>query len=250
MRVLSFVLLSVAAIACGKSEPVQSDPVTGRPVRPSVQACLVSDHYTNPVSIEELPGAVSGINGWTKRFAAQPVAAPGPAPAGCGFAPTRTVAFDDADGYRWWFLLAVVQDGTDMTPALPPPTGAMTITWVVQTSFDRYRSISIEDSQGLLLAANVGRLLLGPDDAGGLVMTLGADLTPTYQGDCGRTRELAVVFSGGSNVTLRSGERDALPLALGGASVWNVDAYTWVGTPQCTDLTQFVSTLAWRASSL
>jgi hypothetical protein len=248
MRLAAIALLSVVAIACGTSEPLQADRVTGRPVRPSVQACLVSDHYTNPVSIEELPGAVSDINGWTKRFAAQSVAAPGPAPIGCGFAPTRTVAFDDADGYRWWLLLSVVQDGTDMTPALPPPTGAMTITWVVQASFDRYRSISIEDSQGLLLAANVGRLLLGPGDAGGLAMTLGADLTPTYQGDCGRTRELAVVFSGGSNVTLRPGERSSILLAPGAVSVWNVDAFNWVGAPSCTDLSPFISTLAWRAS--
>jgi hypothetical protein len=202
------------------------------------------------VSIQDLPGVVSDINGWTKRFAAQPVAAPGPAPMiGCEFSPTRTVAFDDADGYRWWLLLSVVQDGTDMTPALSPPTGAMTITWVVQNGFARSWSLSIEDSQGLLLAANPSQLLLGADDAGGLATTLGSDLAPTYQGDCGRTRELAVVFSGGSsNVTLRPGERSSILLAQGAVSVWNLEAYDWVGAPTCTDLSQFASTLAWRAS--
>jgi hypothetical protein len=249
MRLPTIVLLSVAAIACGKTDSIQRDPLTGRPVRPSVFACLVSDHFINPVSIEALPGTVSDMNGWTRRFTARPVAAPGPAPFGCGFAPTRTVAFDDADSNRWWLLLSVVQDGADLTPALAPASGAMTISWVVQRSFARFWSISVEDSQGLLVAANLGGLLLGAGDAGGLAMTLGSDLAPTYQGDCGRTRDLAVVFSGGSDVTLRPGERSALPLAPGGVGVWNVDAYTWVGTPQCTDLTPFVSTLAWRASS-
>jgi hypothetical protein len=249
MRLFLGVLASVAAIACGKSEPVQSDPVTGRPVRPSVQACLVSDHYTNPVSIEELPGAVSGINGWTKRFAAQPVAAPGPAPAGCGFAPARTVAFDDADGYRWWLLLSVVQDGTDMTPALAPASDSMAVTWVVQRSFARFWSISVEDSKGLLFAANLGQLLLSAGDAGGLATSIGSDLAPTYQGDCGRTRDLAVVFSGSSNVTLHPGERNAVILAPGAVSVRNVDAYDWVGAPSCTDLSRFVLTLAWRVPS-
>jgi hypothetical protein len=65
--------MRLAAIACGSSnpvQPVQSERVTGRPVRPSVQACLVSDHCTNPVSIQDLPGVVSDINGWTKRSAA------------------------------------------------------------------------------------------------------------------------------------------------------------------------------------
>jgi hypothetical protein len=144
---------------------------------------------------------------------------------GCEFSPTRTVAFDDADGHRWWLLLSVVQDG-----------------------FARSWSLSIKDSQGLLLAVNPSQLLLGADDAGGLATTLGPDLAATYQGDCGRTRDLAVVFSGGSSVTLRPGERSSILLAPGAVNVWNVDAFDWVGAPSCTDLSPFLSTLAWRAS--
>jgi len=249
MRLLAIAWLLATASACGQANPVQGDPVTGRPLRPSTLACLVSDHLANPVNVDALPGTVSDVNGVTLRLAAQPIGAPGPAPFDCGLASPHTIAFEDAEGHRWWILYSIVQGGIDLTPALDQASGAMAVTWVVQRSFTRFSSFSVEDSKGLLVAANMGGLLLSGDDAGGLATTRGADLGPTFQGDCGRTREVTVLFSGAGTAALRPGEIGSLSLGASAVKVWNVDAYTWVGTPQCTDLTPLVSTLAWRAAT-
>jgi hypothetical protein len=242
MRRALLALVAVAAAACGGSIA----PVTARPVRPHVALCLATDRSEGVPAIDALPETVAETSRWTARIAGQAVADPGPSPSGCRFTPARTIAFDDAGGHRWWVSFSVLEGNTDVTPAVAPPSGALTFTWVVENSWARFESFSITDAAGLLVAANLGTLLLQAPDAGGLATARGTTLAPLYEGACGRSQDVSVTFSGAGEATLAPGEKALVPLGPGSVDVWNVDGLHWVVADRCSDLFDFNVTLAWR----
>ncbi|MFT3915719.1 MAG: hypothetical protein QM704_16870 [Anaeromyxobacteraceae bacterium] len=238
-------LLLLAACAGGAGQQAQDGPLPRRPLRPSLSSCVSLDGAPAP-SIERLPGAVRDASGWRARVTGTPVVPPPPAPLFCSRGASQTVGVDSG-GHRWVFGYALIDGGADVTPSLAPPSGEVTLTLRVEDSFAAFQSLALTDEGGMLAAVNAGALLLDPADTGGVVIEGKEAVAPTYSGDCGRTRDRVVSFDapGLPPAELRPGERAELGAA--GPNAWNVDAYTWLGTVSCTDLTEVAMTLAWRS---
>jgi len=252
MRVLAIVALG-CTLGCGSSAgPADPDrPLPAPPARPGVSVCFTSERDTThwTVDARTLPEAVYTDHVWTARIEGQAVTSPSPAPFQCGgFTPTASIAFDDAGGKRWWLEFAVREGGVDVTPALASPAGKVTATLKQQESFAQFRSIALSDEQGLLVALDLGRLQLGPEDAGGLATSLGDRVAPVYGSDCGHSQERAVTFAGdGRTATVAPGDTGTVQLSGVQVNVWNLDTYDWVGgLTGCTDLTNQQLTFAWR----
>lgn len=250
-------VLAIAAVGCalgchsGGDRADPDRPLPARPARPGVSVCFTSERDTTHwlVDARTLPEAVYSEYAWSARVEGQAVTSPPPAPFQCGgFTPTASIAFDDAGGKRWWLEFAVRDGGVDVTPAIASPVGRVTATLKQQESFAQFRSIAISDEHGLLVALDLGRLQLGPEDAGGLATSLGDRIAPVYGSDCGHSQERAVAFTGdGHTVTVVPGATGAVELGAVPVKVWNLETYDWVGgLTGCTDLTNQQLTFAWR----
>ena len=228
--------LALPGTGCVSHEPSPA------PVRPQLSLCLETDR---PGGIESYPETIADGDGWTFRTAATVVADPVPAPCG-GWESPAGLAFDDAGGYRWSVWLAVrMPDGTQAPLSLAPVSGEITFTLRVAATWARDTGLAIVNGEGLVLASNLGLIVLEGADAGGLGLEARPRDHPVYQRECGRTRDIDVVFTGSETLTLSPGDSGSIALGSSTLNVWNVEAYEWVGQVQCTDLTTWIVTLAW-----
>jgi hypothetical protein len=136
-------------------------------------------------------------------------------------------------------------DGTDATPVIDGPQGALVATWEDAYQFQIDSGFSLVDEGGLLFALNQGGLVIQPEDAGGLAVAGGPQVGPTYQDTCGQFREVSLEFSAETSATLRPGETGTVTVGGVPTAAWNLSSFVLIDTG-CPDAAGWLESLAWR----
>lgn len=165
----------------------------------------------------------------------------------CRQAPTQLLRVLDEEGVTWTLGLTVQADGADFDGLDLAPDAQVQLQFSALQSFGETSGVVIEDSTGLVFAADEGqwgRAL--PDQVTPDLIVQVGERTLTLIGDCGTKEWGAIDFFATDEVqSLESGESDRLTVGASSLSVLNVGSFDYSETT-CTDVAGLQSWASWR----